>query len=59
MNLGKWSAAILKGVFWPAFLILIYAVYEFGFPENLDSFKGLGILSLLFLGVYLIFLLFG
>jgi hypothetical protein len=59
MNMGKWDMAIFKSVFWPAFLILVYAVYEIGIPEDLDSLAGLGMFSLLFLGVYLVFSIIG
>jgi hypothetical protein len=54
VNLGHWDKAIIKSIFYTAFLVLLYAAYEIGIPSNLDSIAGFGMLSLIFLGAYLL-----
>ncbi|WP_417706564.1 hypothetical protein [Rheinheimera aquimaris] len=53
MNLGRWDSAVFKSVCLPAILVLLYAVYETGFPLDLDGIAGLGTFAMLFIGVYL------
>jgi hypothetical protein len=55
MNLGKWDSAILKSVFLSASLVLMYPIYEIGFPLDLDSLAGSGMFTLLFVSTYLVF----
>ncbi|WP_444918332.1 hypothetical protein [Microbulbifer sp. JMSA003] len=59
MNLGRWDSAVLKSVFFPALLVLIYTLYEIGLPQDLYSWAGFGLFSLIFLGVYLLFSIVG
>jgi len=53
MNLGRWDSAVFKSVSIPAILVLLYVVYETGFPLDLDAIAGLGTFAMLFIGVYL------
>ena len=59
MNLGKWDSAVFKSVGIPAILVLLYAVYETGFPLDFDDLAGFGMFAALFIGVYLLFSLGG
>jgi len=54
VNLGDWDTAIIKSIFYTAFLVLLYAAYEIGIPSNLDGIAGFGMFSLIFLGAYLL-----
>jgi hypothetical protein len=54
VNLGRWDTAIIKSIFYTAFLVLLYAAYEIGIPNNLDDITGFGMFSLIFLGAYLL-----
>lgn len=40
MNLGRWDSAVFKSVSIPAILMLLYVVYETGFPLDLDAIAG-------------------
>ena len=59
MNLGRWDSAVFKSVSIPAVLVLLYAIYETGFPLDLDAVAGLGTFAMLFIGIYLIISLVG
>ncbi|EHR39380.1 hypothetical protein [Alishewanella jeotgali] len=59
MNLGRWDSAVFKSVFLTAFFVLLYAIYEMGFPNDFDSLSGLSMFAILFMGVYLLFSLVG
>ena len=59
MNLGKWHSAIIKSISLTAFFVLVYATYEIGLPVSLDALAGFGMFALLFIGVYLLFSVFG
>lgn len=59
MNLGRWDSAVFKSVSIPAILVLLYVVYETGFPLDLDAIAGLGTFAMLFIGVYLVISLLG
>ena len=59
MNLGRWDSAVFKSVSIPAILVLLYAIYETGFPLDLDAIAGLGTFAMLFIGMYLIISLVG
>ena len=53
MKLGRWDSAVFRSVCLPAILVMLYAVYEMGFPSDLDSLAGLGMSAMWFVGVYL------
>lgn len=59
MNLGRWDSAVFKSVSIPAILVLLYVIYETGFPLDLDAIAGLGTFAMLFIGVYLVISLLG
>lgn len=50
MNLGRWDSAVFKSVFLTAFFVLLYAIYEIGFPNDFDSLAGFGMSTMLFMG---------
>lgn len=59
MNLGEWNSAIIKSISLTAFFVLVYAIYKIGLPLSLDALLGFGMFALLFVGVYLLFSVFG